>query len=159
MPFRSAINELRVLVCDADDQAAKRLADGLHDHARLVDFVRVVPNLDGPLSVLGTVEVNTIFIDPLFVQPSRIRSSVEFFSGPRERWHHYFMLSKERSDVDFTDDLFHTLHLCLADVRLMDSATRNRLAMEFVASSALNRIPSPHNKHGKQVAPSNKRQG
>jgi hypothetical protein len=157
MPLLSAIVDLRVLICDSDQAACARLTKCLRDNPRLVYSVNEVPSIQEALSILGAVEINAIFIDPtsmgieqttrfvfnarqkmpwivfvLFVEPSKVKATPEFYAGDRQRWQHYFILSKERSEPEFVEEVFHTLHMCLSDIRLGDSTTRSRLQKEFV---------------------------
>lgn len=160
MPFLAAINELRVLICDGNIDSANRLSDCLNGYPQLVQATNIASSLDDAIRVLASVEVNAIFIDPisigvkeassfvfnarqkmpsivfvLYVDPSKVKQTSDFYTGDRKRWRHYFMLSKERSNLEFAEDVFNSLHLCLSDVRLADSLTRTRLQREFVTQS------------------------
>ena len=142
MPFLSAIRELRVLICDGNAATSARLVRWLKKFPRLVHSIDEASTVADAEQRLGPAEINAVFIDPitlgvdqasrfvfdvrqklpwvvfvLYVEPRKARSTRGFYAGNRARWRHYFALSKRLSDADFSDEVFHTLHLCLSDVR------------------------------------------
>jgi hypothetical protein len=162
MPYKTALDQLRVVIIDPNTRSANRLKTALCAHKHLMHSVEIATTIDDAKTLIPRGTINTIFLDPLslgvdrtahfvfdvrnrlgreivfglYTDLNRVATTKGFYNGEKHRWRHYFKIDKALKGRSFCGDVHETIHYCLSDIRLNDSLRRTQMQLNYLSLAA-----------------------